>query len=62
MKKKITTSELISNFVFENGNPMMAEQNITDNGDTITITLEGIASKEFPKPYDFAEYLESLEG
>jgi hypothetical protein len=62
MKKQIKTSELISNFMFENGNPIMAEQNITDNGETITITLEGIASRKFPKPYDFDEYFKSLEG
>lgn len=62
MKKRITTSELISDFLFENGNPMMAEQRIEDNGETIEIIIEGVASKEFPKPYDFNEYLKSLEG
>ena len=40
----------------------MVDQSIEDNGETITIILEGVASKQFPKPYDFDKYLESLEG
>lgn len=60
MNKQITTSELISNFEFENGNPMV-DQTIEDNGETITIILEGIASKEFPKPYDFDEYIKAQQ-
>ena len=59
MKNQLTTSELISNFEFKNGNPMV-DLSVTDNGDTITLTLEGVDSEEFPKPYDFNEYLGNL--
>ena len=61
MKPQIKTSDLISNFMFENGNRLMAATSVIDNGDTITIIIESIASKEFKKPDDFEEYLKSLE-
>lgn len=52
----MTTEQLISEFEFQNGNPIV-DITIDDNGDTITINLEGVASQEFPKPGDFNTFI-----
>lgn len=57
MKTYEKTEELMSGFMFENKNPNV-DTHIWDNEDgTITIILEGVAEKIFPKPKDFDSYI-----
>lgn len=54
------TEQLISEFLFQNGN-VNADLSMIDNGETITLVLEGITTGQFEKPEDYDEYVKSLE-
>lgn len=50
------TENLISSFELENDNPMV-DTTIIEGDQVITIILEGVASRDFPRPEDFDEWL-----
>lgn len=55
----MNTSDIILNLLNENGNPNVNFRLNDNKNGTITINLEGVVSKDFPKPSDFEDHIKS---